>query len=304
MEFSQKLYNLLQRVEARLQTAASVSESAHSQAARELLDWCRAQDVPTHDWVTASKLLFSPQVLQVINETLQLLGQPPIGTVHSGQNRYQQAQASNREDKNSSRPRAGRVLVLQPDAGNLALTVLQQPQTDLVLDIPADQLDVHTPPCLLVVENLDMFYHCLEHHRSGSQRLPAECDNALIVFRGYQHDAQSVIALVQQFNALGKPTYYLGDFDPAGLNIALDHGYSHLLLPELSLLNQGSYTARIEPKQQEDFERLQRRSRSWPQNHALQAHLQVLLEQQQSLRHQRYRGALESVPLPDQPSTR
>src|SRR5690606_38059931 len=66
MEFSQKLYNLLQRVEARLQTAASVSESAHSQAARELLDWCRAQDVPTHDWVTASKLLFSPQVLQVI----------------------------------------------------------------------------------------------------------------------------------------------------------------------------------------------------------------------------------------------
>ncbi len=297
---SQNLYKLLQRVEARLQAVASVSEALNTKAVQELLDWCGAQDVPTHEWVTGSRVVFSMDVLETINETLLLLGQPPIHAVRSGQSRGEQALHGNREDKSGSRPKAGRVLVLQADTADAVLPVLQKAQAELVLDVAASQLDLQTPSCLLAIENLDMFYDCLQHQREGRYRLPAECNNALIVFRGHQHDAQTVLELVSHFNAVGKPTFYLGDFDPAGITIALDHAYSHVLVPGLALLQQRGYTESSPPEQQEQFERLLGRSRSWPAGHSLQPYAQVMLEQLRSLRHQRYQGALESVPLPQQ----
>lgn len=298
MAFSQNLYNLLQRVELRLQTADRDSLSLKTQAMQELLAWCATHELPTGRWVTGSKVIFDHAVLELINETLQQLGQPTIEQALSGLSRYEQGQLGNREDKNTSRPREGRVLVLQPDASAIGLPILQQSPAELVLDVAVEQLDLQRPVSLLVVENLDMFYRCLQLHRSGEQVLPQLCADALVVYRGHQHDAAAVKALVGYFAATQRPTCYLGDFDPAGLNIALDLGCEHTLLPGLALLQDRSYTERYNPEQQPDFERLLQRSQHWPADLAVQDFLQILLQDQRSLRHQRYRGALECLPLP------
>ena len=298
MAFSQNLYNMLQRVEKQLQTTDRYSVSLRTQAIRELLDWCNEHEVSTVSWTTGSKATFDLAVLGVINETLQQLGQPAIDQALSGLNRYEQGRIGSRENKNTSRPKEGRVLVLQPDASGMQLSVLRQPAVDLVLDVAVEQLDLERSASLLVVENLDMFYRCLELHRLGDQRLPEFCDSALIVFRGHQHDVQTVRELVRYFNEHSRPTCYLGDFDPAGLNIALDHDYSHILLPELQLLQRPGYTERYSSRQQEGFERLLHRSCDWSAGHVLQPYMHIMLQQQRSLRHQRYRGALECLPLP------
>lgn len=298
MAFSQNLYNMLQRVEKQLQTTDRCSLSLRTQAIRELLDWCCEHEVSTVSWTTGSKATFDLAVLDVINETLRQLGQPAIEQALSGLNRYEQGRLGNRENKHTSRPKQGRVLVLQPDASEMQLSVLRQPAADLALDVAVEQLGLERPASLLVVENLDMFYRCLELHRSGEQRLPELCTNSLIVYRGHQHDARAVRELTEHFTASDRPACYLGDFDPAGLNIALDHGYSHILLPDLELLQQRDYTESNSPRQQEDFERLLQRSCDWPATHALKPYMQIMLQQQRSLRHQRYRGALECLPLP------
>lgn len=298
MAFSQNLYNLLQRVERRLQTTASYSVPLKTQAMRELLGWCAEHEVPTHVWVTGRQAVFDQHVLDRINETLQQLGQPSIEQALSGLSRYEQGQFGNRENKNTSRPKEGRVLVLQSHAAGMKLPVLQQPVPELVLDVAVEQLDLQQPASLLVVENLDMFYLCLALHRSGDQVLPQLCADALVVYRGHQHDAAAVRTLVRYFAARQRPTCYLGDFDPAGLNIALDLGCEHTLLPGLALLQDRSYTERYNPEQQPDFERLLQRSQHWPADLAVQDFLRILLQDQRSLRHQRYRGALECLPLP------
>lgn len=298
MAFSQNLYNLLQRVEERLQTSVSYSAPLKTQAIRELLDWCAEHELPTSHWVTGNQAIFDHAVLVLINETLRQLGQPAIEQAISGLSRYEQGQLGSREEKTTSRPKEGRVLVLQPDASEVQLSVLLQSAADLILDVAVEQLDLERPASLLVVENLDMFYRCLELHRLGEQRLPESCVNSLIVYRGHQHDARAVRELVRYFIEQGRPACYLGDFDPAGLNIALEHGYSHILLPELQLLQRTDYTERYSSGQQADFERLLRRSCDWPAGYALQPYTHIMLQQQRSLRHQRYRGRLECLPLP------
>lgn len=298
MAFSQNLYSLLQRVEERLQTSDSYSVQLKKQAMHELLGWCSEHEVPTANWVTGCQAIFDQCVLGTINETLQQLGRPAIDQARSGLDRYQQSHFGNREDKSGSRPKQGRVLVLQPDASGIQLPVLRQPAADLVLDVAVEQLDLERLASLLVVENLDMFYCCLELHRLDEQCLPESCANSLIVYRGHQHDARSVRELVRYFTEQGRPACYLGDFDPAGLNIALEHGYSHILLPELQLLQRTDYTERYSSGQQADFERLLQRSCDWPAGYALQPYTHIMLQQQRSLRHQRYRGRLECLPLP------
>lgn len=298
MAFSQNLYNQLQRVAQRLQTVSRYNLSLKTQAMRELLDWCAAHELPTAHWVTASQAVFDQAVLQLINETLQQLSQPAIEQAISGLSRFEQGQLGNWENKNISRPKQGRVLVLQPKTSTIQLPILQQSPAELVLDVALEQLDLQQPSSLLVVENLDMFYLCLEKHRQGEQLLPECCAEALLVYRGHQHDAAAVKTLVEYFGASQRPTYYLGDFDPAGLNIALDMDFDFMLLPSLALLQNRSYSERYNPEQQQDFERLLQRSQHWPQDHVLQDFLQALLQEQRSLRHQRFAGALECLPLP------
>lgn len=298
MAFSQNLYSLLQRIAQRLQSQASDSVSLKTQAMRELVDWCAAHELPTAHWVTASQAVFDQAVLQLINETLQQLGQPSIEQAVSGLSRFEQGQLGNWENKNISRPKQGRVLVLQPNTSAIQLPVLQKTPAELVLDVTVEQLDLQRPSSLLVVENLDMFYLCLEKHRQGEQLLPECCAESLVVYRGHQHDAAAVKTLVEYFVASQRPTYYLGDFDPAGLNIALDMKFDFILLPRLELLHDRTYSERYDSKQQQDFERLLKRSQHWPQDHVVQGFLQALLQEQRSLRHQRFSGALECLPLP------
>lgn len=298
MAFSQNLYNQLQRVEQRLQTASRYSLSLKTQAMGELLDWCAAHELPIAHWVTTRQVIFDQTVLQLINETLQQLSQPTIEQAISGLSRFEQGQLGNRENKNTSRPKQGRVLVLQPNTSAMQLPILQQSPAELVLDVAVEQLDLQRPSSLLAVENLDMFYLCLENHRQGKQVLPVCCADALMVYRGHQHDAASVKTLVGYFAATQRPTYYLGDFDPAGLNIALDLGFDFTLLPALEVLHDRTYTERYNPEQQQEFERLLQRSQHWPKDHVLQVFLQILLQEQRSSLHQRYSGALECLPLP------
>lgn len=298
MKLTDPCYKLLQQVDEKLTTAVSVTRRLDSGNMRELIRWCQTHELPTTDWVSGSQARFDPAVLAAIDELLQQLGQPGINQVHSGQARLEQAQYGNRENKNHGQPMQGRLLVLQPNSAGASLSVLQQPPADLVLDVPLAQLDIDASTHLLVVENLDMFYQCLELHRSGRQLLPSVLSGALIVYRGHQRDSQSILELIQQFRQQAKPAVYLGDFDAPGICIAWQSGCSHLLLPELAFLQQRACAEHNDPDHYREFQRVLRYSEKLSPDERLHDYLQVLLKDLRALRHQQFAGALQCVSIP------
>lgn len=298
MQLSDACYKLLQQTDEKLMTAVSVTRSLRSGSMRELMHWCQTHELPTVGWVSGSQARFEPKVLAAIDELLQQLGQPGINQVHSGQNRLEQALHGNRENKSHGQPMQGRLLVLQENSAQLRVSALQRPPADLVLDVLLTQLETAACTHLLVVENLDMFYQCLELHRNGRQLLPASLAGALIVYRGHQRDSQSVLELVQEFRQQNKPAVYLGDFDAPGICIALQSGCSHLLLPELTFLQQRACAEHNDPDHHREFQRVVRYSEKLSPEDALHDYLQILLKDLRALRHQQFVGALQCVPIP------
>ena len=83
---------------------------------------------------------------------------------------------------------------------------------------------------MLIVENRDAFYAYFALH---PQRyiLPEQGLNALVIYRGDGDESKGCKALREACVLAGKNLIYFGDYDSAGLNIALNGGYSHIMLP-------------------------------------------------------------------------
>lgn len=289
MKLGDRSYKLLHKVNDELLLRPQVSRSRKLATVRELIAWCEQHQLPTLNWLTADKLVFTSEVLDSINLLLTQLNWPLIGQVYSGQSRLEQMENSDRESKNLGRPMDNRLLVLLASQKPPQLL----PCAGLAVDVDLAQISHSNCPALLTVENLDVFYQLLERQQAGYWQLPPQLQQALIVYRGHKQDAASAIAMVKEFRRAGKPAIYLGDFDPAGLHFAIRDGYSHVLLPELEFLRSNCTTQHNPAKQVSQHQWLARQQLSAQ----LQPFLALLLEEFRGLLQQRFRGPLQAIAL-------
>lgn len=289
MKLGDRSYRLLHKVSDELLLRPQVSRSRKLATVRELIAWCEQHQLPTLDWLTADNMIFTSAVLDSINLLLTQLNWPQIGQVHSGQSRLEQMENHDRESKSLGRPMDNRLLVL--------LASQQPPQllpcAGLAVDADLAQISHDNCPVLLTVENLDVFYQLLEHQQAGYWQLPQQLQQALIVYRGHHKDAANVNAVVAKYRQAGKPAIYLGDFDPAGLKIAISLGYSHVLLPELEFLRKHCTTQHNPARQVSQHQWLARQQLSVQ----MQPFLALLLKDFRGLLQQRFRGPLQAIAL-------
>lgn len=269
--------------EARVRHERRVKEK-RGKTLTQLIQWCLGQDLPS-DLCPANSLqlnefYLTPELLDAIDQRQRLLGHHSFRDDLSDKTRMEQAQQSDQEDKQQGlKPRENRVLVYLPKPLPCELTGQIQ-----VVDLDVTALDLSRFSRLIAVENLDCFYELADFC------LSLQADD-LIVYRGDKLYARGVKKLRHEWQALHPddqthPLVYFGDFDPAGVKIAISEGYQQLLLPPDDPLKEHAHPL-MNPEQQDAFNHTLQTYRA-QLNPALQALLPLL--KQRGLRQQKMQG--------------
>lgn len=259
--------------------------SLKSATMQQFLRWCQEHEVHLGARQQQEELLVDKLLLVQVEKTLAELGQQPLNPSKTLVTREDQARVGIDEFKNQGEtPREARLLVsLPPQFASLGAICLQAPPR-VFIDLDWRDLDLNSFDLLLVVENLDSFYSL----QDPEQLLALNLQRPLLVYRGDQVYAKAVKRLKSCCQDLGKPCVYLGDFDAKGVNIALNEGYSHLLLPPLSFLKQQAVTLHQPAEQLRYQKSLRAKLQALGQEHPLAGYLQLLINEQRGLKQQSF----------------
>ena len=277
------------------QRQGRVSKPLKSPTLQEILNWCREQDIHEGQRRGSREFTFDLLLLGQIDKVLRQLGHQPLQPSETPVTREDQATLGLDEFKNQGeRPREQRLLVNLPAPTGVLDAVCLNPQSRLFADLDWRDLDLTAFAQLLVVENLDSFYSL----QQPDSCLPKLLDQALLVYRGDQQYASGLRQLKTCWRATGKACIYLGDFDAKGVNIAVNEGYSHLLLPPLAVVQQEA-AALHQPEQQLRYQKsLREKLQRLGGQHPLAPYLKLLIQEQRGLRQQWFSAAeLELLPL-------
>lgn len=278
---------MLRGIQQKLKTQLQIDKPLSSPTLQEILAWCREYQLHEGGRCGSKHFTFDALFLKQIEKTLQQLGQQPLVSDSQLLTREDQAASGLDEYKQQGeKPREQRILVNLPSRDETSVTeLLLQSPARLVLDLDWRQLDLTPFTQLLVIENLDSFYSYAE----GGYGLPEQLGQALMVYRGDQLYAAGLKQLKNCWRDTGKPCIYLGDFDAKGVNIALNEGYSHLLLPPLAFLKNKA-AALHQPEQQLLYQKsLRQKLQQLPTSHPLVAYLRLLVNEQRGLKQQWFR---------------
>jgi len=234
----------------------------------QLQQWCDEQGIgaplrPDGGWSV------DHDTLQQLEQALQALGLAPLDAELAA-TRIGRLQQGAQEFKTLGEAPLQHRLLCSFRLAHHPVAV-RNPPARWVLDIDWRQLDLNDYAGLLVIENADVFYTC----GSADWPLPGRFENHLVAYRGHDHRAQGLKALQQAWH--GIPQIYFGDVDPKGLSIALQEGYSHVLLPALTEFQRAA-TALHAPAAQEPSQRwLAAHSSSLPITHPLHGYMRILV---------------------------
>ncbi|SFC03597.1 hypothetical protein SAMN05660443_1247 [Marinospirillum celere] len=262
---------------------------------QEILDWCYEQEIHLGSRKGSKDFAFDALFLGQIEKALKELGQQPLQAGDPAQTREDQAQLGLDEFKGQGEsPREQRLLVNLPNANGFLDQVCLEPSRRVYADLDWRDLNLTSFEQLLVVENLDSFYSL----QQPGCLLPASLNSALIAYRGDQHYASGLKQLKSCWRDRRKASIYLGDFDAKGVNIAVNEGYTHLLLPPLAYVQEKA-AALHQPEQQLRYQKsLREKLQALPARHPLVAYLQLLIREQRGLRQQWFRTSeLQLLPL-------
>lgn len=209
---------------------------------QEILDWCINLDLIAESSLHKPEFILTGELLNLIADTQRQLNQTCFREDLTNKTRLEQASLSNQEQKRKGRtPRYNRFLMRLPQPIASGLNFSAQ-----FIDIRLEQLDLNQFTRLLVVENLDCFY---ELEKFAITEMPEQ----LVVYRGDKTSSQGTKELRKAWLAANKPACYFGDFDPAGVRIALaGKTYQSILLPKLDLLQKTAKAAML-PNEQLKF---------------------------------------------------
>ena len=231
-------------------TVANISSSLI-----EVLNWCDDLEFKPGKWVKPKKTYrFDREYIGQINQILLDEKYAGIFDDFSQDTHQSAAQRNPNEKQGQLKPTHHLVLAAITLAQTLeAINQSFYPSQQVNVELDVNQVKLDTFECLIVIENRDSFNDWFKYESHSS------LSNALVIYRGDKHHSTACKAMLKSWlrTKSNKPVIYFGDYDLAGLRIALSGGYSHLLLPDYSWLakniikqhypsNQQKYYARLE----------------------------------------------------------
>lgn len=289
--------NVLSRVQAKLQENTCVQQPTKQASMQQLRAWCEQHGLDTHPWFATNMVSFDRDILARIEQTLVELGLHRLDEDIRQQDRFQQSDSSRVEHKHLGlAPKERRVLMAQANCGAYFPEWVNTSPSQWVMDIDWQTLELSVFASVLVVENLDSFYEYFSHHPQR-YTLPELALNALVIYRGDGLESRARKALVEAYAATGKPVIYFGDYDSAGLNIAIHGLYTHMLLPSLQHLIDNASDVAQPAGQLQLAGSIDKYAAQLPGHDPLKRYLVHNTQCQKGLRQQAFKGALEIVAI-------
>lgn len=276
-----------------------VERPAANKTMQDLLAWCAEHELDTQRWLSAAgrKVAFDRHVLQMIDTTLEQLSLANSAVDLSQGSRFDQAQQGAGENKNVGvAPMQHRVLMAQANCGAYFPEWVTESPSQWVMDIAWQTLQLNAYSHVVVVENRDAFY---EYFALQPQRyqLPIEALDALVIYRGNQDESKGCKALREACVAEGKPLIYFGDYDTAGLSIAVHGGYTHILLPTGAALLEQANDVMQEADQLKYAQAVTAFAEQLPDTDPLRTVLLHNTQRQKGLRQQAFSGTLQLLAI-------
>lgn len=236
---SPKAQDWLKYQEPSVKALGSKSVKTKLKVLQEILGWCIQLDLVNETSLNKPEFILTGELLNQIAATQGQLNQASFREDLKNKSRLDQAELSNQEQKTVGQsPRYNRFLMRLPQPITSGLSFLAQ-----FIDMRLEQLDLNQFSRLLVVENLDCFYELEKFAITETPEL-------LVVYRGDKTSSQGCKALRKAWLATNKPACYFGDFDPAGVRIALaGKTYQSMLLPKLDALKDKASAAMLPNEQ-------------------------------------------------------
>lgn len=221
----------------------------------EIVKWCDDLEFMPGKWVRPNKTYrFDREYIGQINQTLLDEGYASIFDDFSQDTHQSAAQRNPYEKQGQLKPTHHLVLVAITQGPVLDAAAQDfYPSQQLNIELDVSQLKPDGFDCLVIVENRDSFNDWFAYQTYSRLSKP------LVVYRGDKYHSRACKTLLKSWlnGEHNKPAIYFGDYDLAGLRIALSAGYSDLLLPQYSWLtgqaikqhypaNQQKYLARLE----------------------------------------------------------
>jgi hypothetical protein len=221
----------------------------------EILTWCDDLEFQPGKWLKPNKMYrFDREYVAQINQTLLDEGYASIFDDFSQDTHRSAAQRNPNEKQGQLKPTHHLILAAVTEAKILDVVgqfFYLSEQINIELDVT--QLKLDDFDSLVIVENRDSFNDWFEYQPYTNLSKP------LVIYRGDKHHSTACKILLEIWinTQNNKPTIYFGDFDLAGLRIAISGGYSHLLLPEYKWLAEKLIKQHNPDVQQKYFARLE-----------------------------------------------
>lgn len=297
VDLSRGVRTVLERVQVLLCEKLSVERPIQQDTIQQLLVWCDQHALDMRAWCKGDQVVFDSRLLQTIEQTLVELGLADLSVDSRRQDRFQQADSSTHEDKSAGpAPMDSRVLMAQANCGSYFPEWVTESPSQWVMDIDWQTLQLDQYADVLMVENRDAFYQYFALHPQRYS-LPDSALNALVIYRGDQHEAKGCKGLREACLAQGKRLIYFGDYDNAGLNFAVNGGYSHIMLPQDEYLFEHANDIAQDAKQINLAPSVRAFALELAADDPLKALLLHNIEQQKGLRQQAFKGPLQILPI-------
>lgn len=296
-DLPQRVRAVLQRISEQLDSATTVQRPAKQSSMQQLREWCEHYELATQAWFTANTVTFDRHVLARIEQTLAELGLHSLTDDIRQQDRFMQSDHSPVEHKTVGlTPTEQRVLMAQANCGAYFPDWVNTVPGQWVMDLAWESLQLEVFASLVVVENRDSFYEYYNQHPHRYQ-LPEQAFDALVIYRGDGFASKGCQALLTAYGATGKPMIYFGDYDSAGLNIAIHGPYSHIMLPSFTYLRDNAKDLGQPAGQLQLSNSVKQHAEHLAAEHPAKQYLLHNTEQQKGLRQQAFKGQLHILPL-------
>jgi len=229
----------LQQLHQRLNASGSERVKTSAKAVQQVLSWCIEHELVPGNSLKLPQFSFNLALLKDIARVQRQLQQACYLDAPEQHSRLDNAARSQQELKSIGlQPRQHRVLLQLKTPVDSGLGLSAQ-----CIDIDWQQLPLAQFDALLVVENLDCFYQLHAFTLQLAYQQP------LITYRGDTLYSKGCKALKTACLKQNKPAIYFGDFDAKGVSIALNEGYSAMLLPDFATLQQHASADMLPDKQ-------------------------------------------------------
>lgn len=297
VDLAPSVRKVLQRVQAQLHKDQCVERAAKLASMQQLQAWCDQHELVTTPWFTAKTVSFDSTIIDRIEQTLQELGLAGLTVDLSQQDRFAQSDSGAAEYKSTGlAPSENRVLMAQANCGAYFPDWVTEPPSQWVMDIDWQRLQLKQFSDVLIVENRDAFYAYFALHPQR-YTLPEPALHALVIYRGDGDESKGCKALREACLVAGKNLIYFGDYDSAGLNIALNGGYTHIMLPLDGYVFERANDIAQEAKQIHLAHSVDAFAQQLPAGDPLKKLLEHNTKQQKGLRQQAFKGALQIIAL-------